>query len=81
MSNIKIRAILFASSVWDSLVKSYPLAALSSPTELRVCLVGPLRLCYIDNAFKSNIKIKAACSVSSVWGSLVKSYPLVDLSS
>ena len=68
MSNIKIRAILFASSVWDSLVKSYPLAALSSPTELRVCLVGPLRLRYIDNAFKCYLHCKTITSqnVSSV---------------
>ena len=72
-SNIKIKAILSASSVWGSLVKSYPLVALSSPTELRVCCVGPLRLRHINNAFKSNIKIKATWSVSSVWSSLVKS--------
>ena len=80
-SNIKIKAILSSSSVWGSLVKSYPLAALSSPTELRVCCVSPLSLRYINNAFKSNIKIKAACSVSNVWGSLVRSYPLVALRS
>ena len=80
-SNIKIKATLSASSVWVSLVKSCPLVALSSPTELRVCCDGPLRLRYINNAFKSNIKIEAACSVSSVWGLLIKSHPLVALSS
>ena len=69
------------SSVWGSLVKFYYLVTLILPTELRVCCVGPLRVQYINNAFKSNIKIKAACSVSSVWDSRVKLYPLVALTS
>ena len=67
-SNIKIKAILVPSRLWGSLVELYPIVALSSSTELHVCCVGPLRLCYINNPFKSNIKIKADCSVSSVFG-------------
>ena len=59
---------------WESL-----LLICNSLTELSVCCVGLLRLCYINNAFKSNIKIKGG-SVSIVWGLLVKSYPLVALS-
>ena len=61
-SNIKIKAILPASIVWSSLVKSYPLVTLSSPTELRVCCVSPLWLCDINNAFKRNVKIKSVLS-------------------
>ena len=59
-SNIKIEAILSASSVWDLLVKSYPLVAVSLPTELHLCCVGLLMLHYINNAFKSKIKTKEA---------------------
>ena len=62
MSNIKIKAILSVSIVWSSLVKSYPLVTLSSPTELWVCCVSLLWLRYINNAFKSNVKIKSVLS-------------------
>ena len=81
MSNIKIKATLSAFSACSLLVKLYPLVALSSLAELHICCVSLLRVRNINNAFKSNIKIKATCSVSSVWGSLVKSHPLVALSS